>query len=252
MHIKTGRRALLAILLFCFTVKSNGQRRMNSIEVGINLGTFIYQGDLTPERFGSSKTPGYQLSFFINKIISKSFSVRANFSIGKLRGDESLYKSPAYRQQRNFAFKTPVTEFAGLFVWDILNKNFSSEIHSGLRPYIMAGPGISFVHIKRDWSRFNSEYFAGTGLPARLTLDEQHSLPKILPVIPVGAGIRYSVSEKLSINAETIYRITFSDYIDGFSQAANPSRNDHYQSYSVGLIFSFDKKNRLNCPVLKN
>ncbi len=240
------------LLFFGWSQNSSGQSRMSNLEVGFNLGTFIYQGDLTPERFGSSKTPGYQFSFFANKILSNSFSLRANLSVGKLKGDESLYAHPAFRQQRNFSFKTPVIEFSGLLVWDILKKNFDATKHSGWRPYIMAGPGLSFVHIKRDWSRFNSEYFAGTDLPARLVLDEQHSLPKILPVIPIGAGFRYSFSEKLSLSAETLYRFTFSDYIDGFSQAANPKRNDHYQSYSVGLIYSLGRKNRLNCPTVRN
>lgn len=241
-----------AVLLFCFVATGNAQSKKNSIEAGVNLGTFIYQGDLAPERFGSSKTPGFQFSIFANKILNNSFSLRANLSVGKLRGDESLYAYPSYRQQRNFSFKSPVIEFSGLLVWDILKKNYDARKHNGWRPYLMAGPGISFVNIKRDWSRFNSEYFAGTDLPARLVLDEQHSLPKILPVIPVGIGFRYSLSEKLSFSAETLYRFTFSDYIDGFSQAANPSRNDHYQSYSVGLIFSFGRKNPLSCPVVKN
>jgi hypothetical protein len=243
---------IVTLLLFCVAATGNAQSKMNSIEAGINPGTFIYQGDLTPDRFGSFKTPGYQFSIFLNKILSNSFSIRANLSVGKLKGDESLYAHPAYRQQRNFNFKSPVMEFSVLLVWDILKKNFAPAKRSGWRPYIMAGPGLSFLHIKRDWSRFNSEYFAGTDLPAKLALDEQHSLPKMLPVIPVGIGFRYSLSEKLSFSAETLYRLTFSDYIDGFSQAANPSRNDHYQSYSVGLIYSFGKKNSLNCPIVKN
>lgn len=235
----------------CLGQNSFCQVDKKAFEAGINLGTFIYQGDLTPERLGSTKTPGWQFSLFFNKLLSNSFSIRANLSIGKLRGDESLYKQPAFRQQRNFSFKTPIVEFSGLLVWDILKKNFDPAKHTGWRPYIMAGPGLSYVNIKRDWSHFNSEYFAGTSLPARLVLDEQHSLPKILPVIPVGAGLRYSISEKLSVSAETLYRFTFSDYIDGFSKAANPSQNDHYQSYSIGIILSFGKNNPLNCPVIK-
>lgn len=241
------------VLIFSLSFVQNGfcQPTKNALEAGINVGTFLYQGDLTPERFGSTKTPGYQLSLFVNKLLSNSFSVRANLSVGKLRGDETLYTHPAYRQQRNFSFKTPVIEFSGLLVWDILRKNFDPARHSGWRPYIMAGPGLSYLNIKRDWSRFNSEYFVGTSIPANLLLDEEHSLPRILPVIPIGAGLRYSLSEKFSISAETLYRFTFSDYIDGFSKSTNPKQNDHYQSYSLGVIFSFGKKDPLNCPPVK-
>lgn len=242
----------VALFIFFTSIVADGQYLVTKFEGGINIGAFIYQGDLTPTRLGSFKTPGINMNLFVNRIINSTFSVRANLAIGELKGDESKYSYPAYRQQRNFKFHTPVYELSGLFVWDIMGKNYDSRKNSGFRPYVFGGAGLTFLNISRDTSHFNSEYFAATDLPARLALDMNHALPDVIPVIPVGAGIRYSITQRLSVNVESTYRFTFTDYLDGFSKAANPYKNDHYQNYSVGIIYSFGKTNPLNCPIIRN
>jgi hypothetical protein len=66
--------------------------------------------------------------------------------------------------------------------------------------------------------------------------------------VPVGIGIRYSLSQALSITAEAAYRLTFTDYLDGFSKVADPSKNDHYYGLSIGLVYTFLKSKALKCP----
>ena len=93
-------------------------------------------------------------------------------------------------------------------------------------------------------------------------MDSAHSLPKVIPVLPVGAGLRYFFSPKFGLNLEASYRVSFTDYIDGFSQAANPDLKDHYMNYALGIIFrpggdsgsgsgGYGGKSKLGCPVLK-
>lgn len=240
-------------MFICIEAKqAQSQNATNKFEIGAGAGVFIYQGDLTPSRFGSFKTPGYVFTLFGAKILDEFLSLRTNLSFGKLRGDDAKYSSPAWRQQRNFNFSSTVLEISELAVWNIsgANKFIKPKTFS---PYLFAGIGFSFLNTKRDWSRFNSEYFAGE--PATLsglTADAKHSLPKIIPVLPVGAGVRYSLSQQLSAFAESSYRFTATDYLDGFSKAANPAKNDHYTNYSVGLIYRLGINNPLDCPAMKN
>jgi outer membrane receptor protein involved in Fe transport len=70
----------------------------------------------------------------------------------------------------------------------------------------------------------------------------------LIPVLPMGIGIRYPISSRISINAETSYRFTFTDYLDGFSKAANDSRRDSYLSHTVGLIYKFRNNLMMKCP----
>jgi hypothetical protein len=241
----------IAILFTAESDKLNAQFDLTKFEVGINAGTFVYQGDLTPSRLGSYRTLKPNIGVYVSRIISPIFSLRTNLAFGKLKGDDSKYENPEYRQQRNLNFKSPVFEVSELLVADLLRNNMASQ-SSRFSPYLFAGVGFSFLKIKRDWSRFNAEYFSEeTNTIEGLTADAQNSLPNLIPVFPMGVGVRYAISKKIAISAETAYRFTFTDYLDGFSQVANASKKDSYQSHSVGIIYQFTKKSSLNCPVIR-
>jgi hypothetical protein len=164
--------------------------------------------------------------------------------------DDANYKYPRWREQRALMFTARTAELSELLVWNILGNNYSNK--KIISPYIFGGIGLSSVRITRDWSRFNPDYFAGdSSVLHGLAADTMHSLPSTIAVIPVGVGVRYAISENLSIMAEASYRFAFTDYLDGFSQAANPDKNDYYSSYTIGLIYTFGRSNPLKCPVMR-
>ena len=219
------------------------------LQFGIGAGTFIYQGDLTPSGLGSYKTMKPQVNIFASRFLNSSFSVRANVFIGSLKGDDSKYNKPAYRQERNFKFRSSVAEISGIGEWNILGRNY---VEKGFAPYIFGGIGYSFLKIRRDWSALNTEYFsAESSLMEGLAEDAQHSVPRGLIVFPVGVGTRYYFSDKFGISAETSYRLSATDYLDGFSRSANPAEKDHYYSHSVGVVYRLGKKNTFDCPVIR-
>jgi opacity protein-like surface antigen len=119
-------------------------------------------------------------------------------------------------------------------------------------PYVFAGVGYSFIKVKRDYSRFNASHFGSTSeVVSGLDEDIAVAPPRGIPVVPIGLGVRYGISPKLSFTLESSYRHTFTDYLDGFSRAANPALKDSYHSHTAGLIFSFGNKNKLDCPPVK-
>lgn len=246
----SAKAFMVSTILLCQYYSLNAQMYTHRFEAGINGGTLIYTGDLTPAALGSYATLKPQFGFHAAYILNRSFSVRANFSFGSLKGDDAKYSSPEYRQQRNFAFTTPVTEFSGMIVWDILKKN-AVEQRKGFAPYIFAGAGIALFNIQRDYSRYNAEYFNGEITNTALVADIAHRLPRSLPVIPVGAGLKYFISPKLAVQAETNYRLMSSDYLDGFSRAANPAKKDNYYSFSLGVVLALRYKDRNDCPPVK-
>jgi hypothetical protein len=238
--------------LFCLCVGvpllARCQSNFSKFELGVNAGVFVYQGDLTPSQVGSYKTLKPELNFFVNRMLNAVFSLRTNLALGRLKGDDAKYSSPEYRQQRNFNFKSPLFEISELLVAEFFKNNLSGR-SPGLSPYLFAGLGFSLLNIRRDWSRFNAEYFSSEAATlSGLAADRQHPLPTLIPVLPMGIGIRYPVSSRISINAETSYRFTFSDYLDGFSKAANGARRDSYMSHTIGLIYQFKNNSWLKCP----
>jgi hypothetical protein len=248
-----SRKAITITLIACSYFKT-AQAQLNvnvpKHEIGFSAGMFVYLGDLTPERAGAFKSPGIAINLFYSRILSRSFSLRTNLAVGKLRADDANYDSPEYRKERNFRFTARNTEIAELLVWNILGNNYGDR--KIISPYIFGGVGLSSLRINRDWRRINYDYFAGE--PAvidGLAVDSLTKMPGTIAVIPVGAGIRYSITNKLSIMGEASYRYTFTDYVDGFSKAANPGNKDLYSNYSIGLIYTFGKRTSLDCPIMR-
>jgi hypothetical protein len=243
--------ALISLLLVGVMPFAYAQPDLSNWQVGVNAGMFIYQGDLTPSHFGSYKTMKPGFGIYVSRIISPSFILRTNLALGRLKGDDAKYNSPDWRQQRNFNFTSPITEISELLVWNIF-KNNSNEAGKRFSPYLFGGAGISFIRVKRDYSNFNSEYFGdGSDLPSRIAEDMTTNTPRKILVLPAGVGVEYYLSPKIALTAETNFRYTFTDYLDGFSKATNPEKKDFYHSHTIGLVYKFATKNSVGCPVMK-
>lgn len=248
------KRCLQIIFLFYISPVTNNALYAQwtgvvKYEAGLSAGAFIYQGDLAPSDFGSYKTIRPTVAVSGSRILNRAFALRANLAVGGLRADESKYSHPEYRQQRNFASRSFVAELAVQAVWNPLGRNYEDR---GFTPYVFGGAGVSYINTTRDWSRLNADYFTeNSDILAGLAVDIAGSTSKFIPVVPVGIGLRYAITPRIAVNAETNYRITFTDYIDGFSYSANPDKRDHYHSHTIGVIYRFGRRNTLACPVVR-
>ena len=238
-----------AVIALFFAGTVSAQVSTQKFEIGLALSGFVYQGDLTPNRLGSFETARLGINLHGSRIMRGSFLLRTNLAIGGIRADERIYDEPDYRKQRALNARTPVIELTQLVVWNPLGSNYEDR---GFSPYLYAGAGIGILNVRRDHSEFNTEFFGDASeLEALIAEDMAHDPPNVVPVIPLGGGIRYNFSTRIAVHAESAYRLVFTDYLDGFSQAANPELDDHYQTYSIGAIYRIGKKNRLDCPVVR-
>jgi hypothetical protein len=234
----------LAILFFS-TTDIKAQIDPFKYEVGINVGTYIYQGDLAPSYAGSFKTPGLAIGMQVSRKLTTSLSARVEFNTGKLKGDDAKYAEPEWRSQRNFAFETRISELTASLIYT------PGQFNGRFKPYIFAGAGVAFINVTRDYSKYNPEYFVGTSVTAGLEEDLATPLPAHLPVIPVGIGVRYEINDRMSIVPEASFRYISTDYVDGYSKSATPDRQDKYFKYSIGISYSFWNKTQYGCPVVK-
>ena len=107
------------------------------------------------------------------------------------------------------------------------------------------------MNISRDYSRFNPAYFGEvSSVTAGLAVDAVTPVPRVIPVVPVGAGLRYNLSRRIAINGELSYRLMRTDYLDGFSMSADPNQKDHYASITIGVAYKFGNKDRYACPAV--
>lgn len=242
-----GATAICALLFCAFPAHS--QVTPPKYQIGLGIGGLVYQGDLTPRAIGSYETIRPMLQLYGTRLLGSSFGLRGNIVFGALKGDDAKYAEPEYRRERNFNFRSPVLELSALGEWNLLGRNYAGR---GAAPYLFAGVSFSFISIDRDYSGFNAGYFGGeSGLVNALNADLRRNPPRSLFAVPVGAGIRYYLNERIGVGAETSYRLMSNDYLDGFSLAANPSKGDHFYSHTLGLFYRVGRKDLFDCPVVK-
>ncbi|MBV4359943.1 DUF6089 family protein [Pinibacter aurantiacus] len=206
-------------------------------EFGIGGGIVVYQGDLAPTVWGAYRSfkPGLQAN--ITRLFYPSLAVRLGATVGQFAASDvkSAFKQ-SYREYRKYDFTTSFAELSLMAQWTPFGK-----ANWRLNPYLLGGAGISYLHVKNDWSKIDFDNFAGENLQQRLLEDSAEKHTFFAPVLPLGVGLKYDVSEKVSLKAEWINRITFSDYLDGFSKAANPDKKDRYSSVMLSLNYAFGR-----------
>lgn len=244
-----SQKQLLLICSLIIGINTFCQNNHSSISVGLETGTLVYQGDLVPSVAGSFRNSKLLFGINVSKQFFPHFGIKASLSKGQIGADESIYSEPSWRQLRAFQFQTPVTEFSSLIVFDFADQSLDQT--KRLTPYLFAGIGVSFLKVNRDWSRINLAAFdpkASTILG--LGIDTLKNTPKVLPVIPLGAGLKYTLNERWTANAELGFRMSMSDYLDGFSKAGNASAKDFYYALKLGISYQFGS-NGIKCPPAK-
>lgn len=244
-----SQKQLLLICSLIISINTFCQNNHSSISVGLETGTLVYQGDLVPSIAGSFRNSKLLFGINVSKQFFPHFGIKASLSKGQIGADESIYSEPSWRQLRAFQFQTPVTEFSSLIVFDFADQSLDQT--KRLTPYLFAGIGVSFLKVNRDWSRINLAAFdpkASTILG--LGIDTLKNTPKVLPVIPLGAGLKYTLNERWTANAELGFRMSMSDYLDGFSKAGNASAKDFYYALKLGISYQFGS-NGIKCPPAK-
>lgn len=179
----------------------------------INLtgGVSNYSGDLQASNYT------FDQSFFAYGVgvqydITRNFSVLSNINIFKV-GASDQYNNPDL-VFRNLSFQNNITEWnlmAEYTFLDITQKKFSPFIFGGIaifhnNPYAYDTLGEK-VYLKP----LSTE---GEGLPQ---YPGQKPYNQTQFSIPVGAGIKFRVSESVVLAYEIGFRKTFTDYIDDVS-----------------------------------
>lgn len=233
-----GKAIIVSISILSISHSSSiAQFSTSKYEIGINAGTFVYQGDLSRSWKGDYKSLKPAIGLYVSKTLDPYFAIRANLYAGKVAANDADYSTPAWKQLRAFNFSTFITELSTNVVFNFLGDNGAESSHR-ISPYVFAGAGVAFLNVKRDWSHLHRlAYDSKSDLQAGLAIDSAHSLPKVILVLPVGVGLRYIISSQFALNAEATYRLTTTDYLDGFKYAANPAKRDSYYGLSLGLSY---------------
>lgn len=213
---------LLFILIPCTLIFS----QRFEMEAGLFLGGANYGGDLVQPDMFTLKETKPALGLFLRYPINPQWGLRANLSHAKISGDDRNYQDPQWRQERAFHFKSSLTELALLLEWSPLEKRSfapNSSYNRRISPYLFAGLGGVFFDPKTDFSQNKLDQLA-----EQIEADQGGNFTNAQFTIPMGMGIKANISDRLVVGLEGGIRPGFTDYLDGVSQAGNPSDKDWY------------------------
>ncbi|MEP7251894.1 MAG: hypothetical protein ABI683_05920 [Ginsengibacter sp.] len=249
-------------LSFIFSAKSFSQslvfgNEQTKVEVGINIGPSFFLGDLGGHR---GKGTGFikDLNLPLTKVMKGLFAavypnewlgIRAAAEIGELEGEDHIIDTKGvnelWRKQRNLDFKSNISEaYLAAEVFPLMLLNASHEDYKPrLRPYGVIGVGVFHFNPKgsltnangyKTWYALKPLHTEGEGF-AEYPQKKDYALTQIN--IPMGAGAKYIISDRVNLSLEVLLRKTFTDYIDDVStEYIDPVYFDKYLSPSDAAI----------------
>ena len=261
LHKFVQKRFLL--LLLSFTILSNSYSQAFLFggekvkwEVGFNFGPSFFLGDLGGNSGkGTNDIKDINLEFtkmmkgvFVTAYPKGWLGIRLAADVTYLEGSDDIINTTGinelYRKQRNLDFKSTVLEgYFALELFPTMMFRRNTEYEPKLRPYGLIGVGVFHFNPKGSLSDAagNKTWYALQ--PLRLEGQGMAEYPDVKPYkltqinIPIGAGIKYYVSERINLSSEILYRKTFTDYIDDVSaKYIDPNNFGKYLSASDAAL----------------
>jgi hypothetical protein len=235
-YYKRTGKILFPVLLFLslFLEQSSvaQQQEIGIHELGLGIGGFNYTGEINPRYDFMNYRPG-GMAFYRYNSLNRVTSFRFGFSFGLLAGTES--RSREYTAEvRSASFKSNITEFSLMGEYNFINYRDKKQLWK-FSPYLTAGFAL-FSSLPKTKSNSNVE-----------TEDQT-----LNPAIPFGFGVKFMLNRNWNLGTEFIARKTFTDYLDGLSNAdiatrstGNPLDNDWYFYTGINLSYTFYKT---SCP----
>jgi opacity protein-like surface antigen len=189
------------------------------LEAGLFLGVANYQGDLTLQTAPRMSESNFAAGLAARTQLDEVLGVRASLLYGKLSGSDANYES---RAKRAYNFSTTVIELSAVGEWEPLRRSrgsFSDGFAQRLSPYLFGGLGLALINVKPD---FSSDSNPG------VIKDRSADYSDLQFSIPLGLGLKIGIDDWWTVGLELGTRATFTDYLDGISQAGEPGTKDWY------------------------
>lgn len=199
--------------------------------VGFGAGTSTYFGDLagySQPLKTLTNMPRWNVGLMYGRQFTPRLGVRASFTWARISGDDYTYTKNApvkYAAQyvRNLHFRNDLKEFALIGTYDFIPGGRTPRDRPKIAPYALFGVALVAHNPKaltgrpaegqpdstQNWVALQPLGTEGQGQPGYA---KPYSLVTIS--VPIGLGVRYKLSEYLSLAAEVRVTPTFSDYLD--------------------------------------
>jgi opacity protein-like surface antigen len=215
------KKKLLAVVLITTLTLCTNQavRAQESIvqegEFGIGVGAGHYFGDLnTRAKLNRAKIAG---SIFFRKNFGNYIALRIGASFAQLGYSDQHNTHNEYMYTRNLSFNSRVWELALQGDFNFF-RFMPGEPEFSFTPYITLGVGV-FSYDPYAYLRGEKVFLRplGTEGQGSALYPDRKQYSSMAICIPFGAGMKYSLNERINIGVEVLYRFSNTDYLDDVS-----------------------------------
>ncbi len=187
-------------------------------DIGIGLGGMNALTDLGANA-GVLRTVRPEASVYAGLMYRDIVGLRLEVTRGKVGSADSLNKNPrSWSRLRNLSFTSPISEISLIAEFDPLMLHYYPDGVPPVSPYLLAGLGwFSFnpqTYYQGRWVDLQPLHTEGEGF-AEYKHRPNYHLSQVN--IPIGGGLKYELSELVTLRLELIYRFLFTDYLDDVS-----------------------------------
>ncbi len=209
-------KKFFAILVISIAFKSNARAQYETVqngEYGFTIGAAHYFGDLNNR--AAINRPKIALGAFFRKQFTNYTAVRVTAHYAQL-GYSDQYSQNDFQRRRNLSFNTNIFEFALRGDFNFF-KYIPTDFHYCFTPYATIGVGVFSYD---PYAFYNGEkvYLRPLNTEGETFYQGRKAYSTMAVCIPIGFGIKYSVTENLNISFEISHRFTTTDYIDDVSK----------------------------------
>ncbi len=222
--VLTTSAILFAFASFAQDNKSETKPEIYNWDVTAKAGASLLWGDAassySPFTKWFSSECGFAGELVLNRRISNVFGIQAGFAKGVLSGYREVWSSETH------PITSSKTDFMDYHL--ALNVDITSIFNHNPNRFlsIYAFGGVGMIN-----------YTATSYLNGKL---HQEASDNTL-MVPWGGGLRFRLSPRFSVIAETNFRNTFVDNIDAY-EGSGSEVNDIYSITSIGLTYRFGQK----------
>lgn len=172
--------------------------------------------------------------------IDPVYSIKANAILGFGHGDDADSKNP----DRNGSYKTKLFEFSiqGEYYFLGEEKRYRSAAmfdRRGMLNNYSTFSAYGFIGLGMVYSIANAKI--DTELPREYDKFKKNNMGA---VAPLGLGLKFIIDDRWLVNAELGYRISFTDYIEGYSQTRDSKHKDIYYFLTISLTYRLNTSRR--------
>ena len=191
---------------FLFILFPNSSQSQ-TMEVGLLGGGSYYLGDLNPGKHFMNTQLLYGALIRYN--LDTRWAVKVSVARGKIKGNSA---QSSFLPDRNLQFESPITDISAVAEFNFFSYFIGSKYNS-ISPYIYAGIGCFFFEPVSGGQRLRAVGTEGQNVG----YNGRKPYSPFGLGIPMGLGVKYSLSKAIGISVFWELHKTFTDYLDDVS-----------------------------------